>query len=351
MVCGVNAANLAAGGPVVEFRLADPHASLRGVRLAQEVRLPGDGLDFTYADGVWTLSVPRPDVDRMEYLFEVTHPDGGTEWVADPATPRSAPGAFGAKSVLEFDSYLAPAWLTGPAPEGRSTAIKVDSQILGTAVTGQLWSPAELGEDEPAPLVVVHDGPEFAELARITSYAAAMVEAGEWPELRMALLAPDDRDRWYAADPAYARALVTEVLPALGPATYTVGAGASLGGLAMLHAQRRYPDALDGLFLMSGSFFHPDHDAHEARFARYGPISRFVVELIGSVAGARTVPTVLAVGRTEENAANNDLMAATLRRLGYDVDLSKFGDVHNYTAWRDVLHPHLTELVRGLHTT
>lgn len=335
----------------VDFRLADPQARLRGVRLAQEVRLSGDSLDFTYTDGAWTLAVPRPDVDRMEYLFELTHPDGGTELVVDPSNPRSAPGAFGPKSVLEFESYVAPAWLAAGPPEGRTNAIKVDSSILDAQVTGQLWSPADLGEDAPAPLLVVHDGPEFAELAQITTYAAAMVDQGAWPSLRVALLAPGDRDRWYAADPAYARALVTEVLPTLGPATFTVGAGASLGGLALLHAQRRYPDAFDGLFLMSGSFFHPDHDAHEARFARYGPISRLVVELTGSAAGPRTVPTVLAVGRVEENAANNALMADTLRRLGYDVAQHEFGDGHNFTAWRDVLHPHLTELVRGLHTT
>jgi enterochelin esterase family protein len=38
-------------------------------------------------------------------------------------------------------------------------------------------------------------------------------------------------------------------------------------------------------------------------------------------------------------------MAATLRRLGYAARMVTVPDAHNYTAWRDALHPHLTQLV------
>ena len=52
--------------------------------------------------------------------------------------------------------------------------------------------------------------------------------------------------------------------------------GASLGGLAMLHAYCRDPDAFDGLFLQSGSFFTPRFDAHERRFPYYRRVVAFV---------------------------------------------------------------------------
>jgi hypothetical protein len=39
-------------------------------------------------------------------------------------------------------------------------------------------------------------------------------------------------------------------------------------------------------------------------------------------------------------------MATTLAGLGYDVVLHPVRDAHNYTAWRDALHPYLLDLVR-----
>ncbi|MBA3525230.1 MAG: hypothetical protein H0T85_11935, partial [Geodermatophilaceae bacterium] len=261
----------------VSFALPDPDDALCGVRLVQDVRIPGDRLAFARHDGVWTLRLDRPDVDRMEYRLELTHRDGRTEEICDPGNPLRAPGAFGEKSVLHFPNYRQPGWL-GAAAAGTGTSLSIDSRHLDATVTGRVWSPEGLADDAAAPVLVVHDGPEFDALSQFTRYAAAMIADGTWPPLRVALLAPGDRDRSDAADPAYARALATEVLPALGPTTHRFGVGASLGGLALLHAHRCFPTLFDGLFLQSGSFFHPELDAHEARFAHYGPISRFVVD-------------------------------------------------------------------------
>ena len=54
----------------------------------------------------------------------------------------------------------------------------------------------------------------------------------------------------------------------------------------------------------------------------------------------------LTCGRGEENAANNRAMAARLATLGWPSTLAEFDDMHNYTAWRDALDPHLTGLLR-----
>ena len=99
-----------AGGPAVTagdvvFRFPDPAHRLAGVRLSQDVRIPGDQLDFAPADGGWSLTLPRPSTWRMEYRIELRHDTGDgvrTEEVCDPANPLRAPGAFGEKSVLEF---------------------------------------------------------------------------------------------------------------------------------------------------------------------------------------------------------------------------------------------------------
>ena len=336
-------------GDSVLFRVDDPEGEMSGVRLHQEVRIPSDHLEFGY-DGIsWMLDVPRPEVDRMEYLFEVRDSSGATATMLDPDNPNRVRGAFGEKSVLELPGYVRPAWVHRPAPEGRRRSVQVITRSLDEPVDVVLWSPETLGEDVAAPLVLVHDGPEYDDLAGITTYLSAVVASGDSPAVRAALLAPGDRDERYSADLAYTRALCLAVLPRLTsevPTTVVVGVGASLGALAMLHAQRQGGGCLDGLFLQSGSFFHPRHDAHERRFSRYERVVRAVDGVLRGGGHPAPVPTVMTCGTLEENLANNRIMARALGAQGYDVTLREVRDVHNYTAWRDALDPWLTGLLR-----
>jgi enterochelin esterase-like enzyme len=343
-------------GPLIDaagvtFRLPDPHARLRGVRLYQEVRVPGDQLDFSYRRGVWSRYLRRPAVDRMEYLLELSHQNGGRETITDPGNPLRAAGAFGDKSVIEFPGYQRPGWLADSGCPSELSDFAVASRSLGSTVHGQLWSPAGLDPAEPVPLVVAHDGPEYARLASLTQFVAVLIGAGRIRPVRVALLAPGERNRWYAVNPAYARALTGEVLPRLAelaPSTIRIGAGVSLGALAMLHAHRSSPELFDGLFLQSGSFFQPELDAQERRFARFGPVTRFVGDLAQAVADPRPLPVAMSCGLLEENLANNRAMAAILDGLGYQVELEEVRDVHNYTAWRDAFDPALAGLLIGL---
>ena len=72
-----------------------------------------------------------------------------------------------------------------------------------------------------------------------------MIASGALPPHRIALVAPGARDEWYSASPLYAGALVRGVLPAVAAEVAVrgepVAIGASLGALAMLHAQHRTP--------------------------------------------------------------------------------------------------------------
>jgi len=55
---------------------------------------------------------------------------------------------------------------------------------------------------------------------------------------------------------------------------------------------------------------------------------------------------VLTCGALEENADDNRVMASALAAQGYSVSLHEGRDLHNFTAWRDAWHPHLTGLLR-----
>jgi enterochelin esterase-like enzyme len=332
----------------VTFRLADPERQLAGVRLVQDVRIPGDQLGFHRSGDRWELVIERPPVNRMEYLLELRHQDGSTGTVLDPGNPQQVAGAFGPKSVLEFPGYTLPGWLSIAAEPGNVADVDVPVKALDAVVSARVWSPGGTRHDERLPLLVVHDGPEYDTLASLTHYLSAGV-AGHWlPRLRAALLSPGPRDRWYSANMAYARAVCTTVLPAITGRVATsvrVGMGTSLGALAMLHAHCRYPDTFDALFLQSGSFFLPRFDSQERSFPYYRRVVRFVTDTHDGGLPPRPVPAVLTCGLIEENIENNRLMVKTLRGRSYPATLHEVPDMHNYTAWRDAFDPYLTELL------
>jgi enterochelin esterase family protein len=220
--------------------------------------------------------------------------------------------------------------------------------LLDGVIELSVWTPVDLEPGQPAPLLVVHDGPEYARLGGLTHYLGAAIGSGDLPPLRAALIDPGDRNEWYPANPDYARSLNEALLPRLADdaaATVRVGVGASLGGLAMLHFHRTFPNWLDGLFLQSSSFFTPDLDGHESNFSGYLPVTEFVASVSEAGDDPHPVPTVLTCGTVEENLANNELMAATLRGLRYPTQMIEVPDAHNFTAWRDALHPQLSALI------
>ena len=236
-------------------------------------------------------------------------------------------------------------------PAGDTRALEVPSRPLRARVAVTLWSPAGVTDGTPLPLLAVHDGPEYEARTGLTAIVAGLAARGRIAPHRVALLAPGPRDEWYSASAFYARALAGEVLPAIGRAVAVdrapVGIGASLGGLAMLHAQRRHPGALGGLFLQSGSFFMPRFDYMEKGFARYGRIVRFVRDVLREESFAHPVPATLTCGRDEDNLHNNRRVAAALKLQDYPAELHEAPGGHDWETWRAGLEAHLADLLAG----
>jgi enterochelin esterase family protein len=253
--------------------------------------------------------------------------------------------------VIEFPGYEPPEWvLDNEAPPGEVRELPLRSRRFRSTLPALLWSPADGDPHEPLPLLVVHDGPEYAQYSSLTRLLDHLVSFGETPDLRALLLPPVvNRDEVYSASTRYADGLVAEFLPAAvrhAPSgRQLVFLGASLGALAALHAHVRHPELAAGLFLQSGSFFRPRFDAHEATLARFSRITRFVSRAHGRLPLAPPIPTVVTCGTAEENLANNRALAAALDRRGWPVTTFWSRDAHNWTSWRDALHPLLAELL------
>jgi enterochelin esterase family protein len=284
----------------------------------------------------------------MEYLLEIEDHNGHRTTITDPGNPRRASGAFGDKSVMELPGYRPPRWLDEEPVPAEEAGLEVPAPGLESPLTATLWAPGAIEADEPAPMIVVHDGPEYAGLGDLTQYLGSAIASGALPPLRAALLGPTDRNEWYSANSTYATVLCVDLMAALDelvPTSLRVGVGVSLGGLAMLHAHRSYPRVFDALLLQSGSFFTPVLDPQESRFSGFAAVTGFVADVLAAAGDPHPVPTVLTCGVVEENLGNNAAMAHALQQLGYPAELVLLRDAHNFTAWRDALDPHLTELV------
>lgn len=334
-------------GATVRFRYPDPEKHLAGVRLLSSVRhadlefrVPGDG------GAGWELTLHPPGVRRIEYRFELTHPDGARETVTDPGNPMHAPGGFGESSVVYHPDYEAPHWLHHSGQGGSWHSLRLPVRGLHTILDIRIWSPH--GADRDAGRVLIaHDGPDYERFGGLARYTSSVIGDSRVPPYHLVLLPAGDREEWYSASPAYALALAGEIIPKIraefqGPPV--VGAGASLGALAMLHAQRRHPAGFAGLLLQSGSYFQPGHDHQESGFPRWGRIVRFTGQVLRSSRGP-AVPATLTCGMAEENLANNRDMADALRDQGYPVVLAETPDAHTWVGWRDALDPHLTSLL------
>ena len=352
----------ARSGPVVHddritFRLADPDHAFAAVGLMQDLQRPRDWTPFAKHGDEWVLDFPLLDVGRVEYQFKGVHHDGGEEVFCDPENAQRVPGAFGDKSVVFLPGYEEPTWLVGQdeALGGEVLRTTLRSQRLRADIDARIWTSDGADPEAPLPLLIAHDGPEYADLAGLLTFLDVCTRAERLPPMRAALLAPPwPRDEHYSASANYARALATELLPALqwlaptptDDPVHRVGMGASLGALAMLHVHRLRPRTFGGLYLQSGSYFRQRFDKQESGFPRFRRISRFVGEVLASDSFESPIPMVITCGTVEENLANNRAVAGALERQGYPVDLVVNRDAHNYVGWRDTFDPHLADLLR-----
>ena len=308
------------------------------------MRRPRNGPAFAWADGAWRLRFERPDANRIEYQLAL---DG--EVLCDPSNPRAADGPFGPKSVVEWPDYQAPGWLLSIADAGPIEELELRSRRLVARVRTLLYATPEPPAAD-APLLVVHDGPEYAQFSRLTRFLDAMSWEERIPPLRAALVQPVDRNETYSASASYSAALTRELLPELTqrvPHGPCVGIGASLGALAMLHAHVRHPRVFDGLFLQSGSYFRQRFDKHESTFPRYRRITRFVGGVLRGASPGRPIPVALTAGTAEENLRNNRALARALGANGYEAWLAEIPDAHNWTCWRDAFDPNLAALIEA----
>ena len=125
--------------------------------------------------------------------------------------------------------------------QGTLRGLRLESRRLRSDVGGLLWSAADTDPAEPLPLLIVHDGPEYAEFADLLRCFDHLVDFGDVPDFRAALLAPPgDRNESYSASARYGNALAAELLPALADGD----AGHAASPSSRARASARWPHSM-----------------------------------------------------------------------------------------------------------
>ncbi|HSJ28660.1 MAG TPA: alpha/beta hydrolase-fold protein [Acidimicrobiia bacterium] len=283
----------------------------------------------------WFVDLHLPADARIEYRLEVRRGDV-TETTLDPANDRVASNPYGHNSVLSGSEYPSPT--PGPSIEWRSREFRVPSVAFGGRRHHRLLSPSDVGDQEPLPLVMLHDGSDHLVHGAIAPRLGAAIRSGALPPLRVALLDPRRRHDEYTGDPHHAAHVALEVLPHVAKRVAVddrrVLGGSSLGAVAAWHAAHSHPGIFTGLILQSGTFAFTRHPEVSPDMAR--PIGAF---LEAAVAAPRAECLAIAqtCGRFESLVDWNRRAAAVLSGAA---DLHRYEERwtgHDWGAWGDML--------------
>ena len=311
------------------------------------LRWIGAGVDrnaFSKIEGtdLWHARIEVEDGGRFEYKLGIAQ-NGSESWHLDPRNPNRAGDPFGENSVAMTHGYARPEWsLPRGAPEGTVEVIEVESRIFGETRAERVYLPAGYPSCDH-PLIIIHDGGEYAEYASLKPSLDNLIDAGDIPPVVGVLIQAGNRMLEYPKGRRHARYVAGELLPAI-EARYRVShdpkdrvlMGASLGAVASLATAFRFPGTFGGLVLKSGSFIldrsalrhRPDGVFH--RVARLIQAASRVPDLPGTRAFVST-------GELEGLADENRALARFLKNRGVDVHFQSTWDGHHWHNWRDQL--------------
>jgi enterochelin esterase-like enzyme len=291
------------------------------------------------APGVWTHSLTLPLDAYIEYAYFL---DGRR--VADPLNPRRVPNGFGDTNNC-FTMPEAPRSLLLHRQRGVKTGqvtrtVLTSPRLAGGRRTVRLYRPAV---DGLYPLLLVLDGQDYFQRARLTVLADNLIHRGALPPLAIAFLdnAPQARFAEYGCSEALvwfvAEQLVSWVagqLPLVPGGGVHGVLGASMGGLAALWLGVRLPEVFGRVFSQAGAF--------TLGFSREPGLTTLL-----RLHPRLPLRVYLDCGRFDPLLAANRKMHALLEERGYEVTYREYSAGHNYPAWREGLAVGLEWLFGG----
>ncbi len=301
---------------------------------------------FSRIDGtdLWATSFEFPAEARIEYKLAIRR-RGRQRLALDRFNGARAPNPWGFNSELAGAGYRAPEWtrLRSGVARGLVSRHDFDSRVYGEDRSLHIYRPAGGGAEA---LLVVHDGGDYLGFAGLAKVLDNLIAAGKIHPVAAVLTDPGDRIAEYRASATHAAHIVEEVLPvarAEVAAERVVAMGASLGGVAALHAAWAYPGVFSGLVLQAGSFV-ADLGGPFRRGPVFAPVVRFLRRFM---AEPRPLPprAHVSCGRFDGLVNEARAMADHLAGRGVDVGYADIAAGHDWHTWRDLLGSALVHIL------
>lgn len=287
----------------------------------------------------WTQFEMPPDA-RIEYKICVVR-HARRRLLVDRFNRKIAPNPWGANSILTGSEYVEPQWAQfDPAVPQGAIITEVLPPILDAAPrVARIYTPPT---GTQYPLLVVHDGSDYLDFAGLATVLDNLIASGDIPPVAAVFSDPVDRFGEYRGSAAHASYLVDTLIPAArrhADVNGVIAMGASLGGVASLHAAWSHPGVYDGLILQAGSFVVELGGPHN-RGVLFKPVIKFMENFL-SDPGELPPKIHLSCGQYDGLVDDNRRLAEQLSHAATSVGHAEVASGHDWHAWRDLLRPAL----------
>ena len=284
------------------------------------------GTEFFY------VSLRAEPAARFEYKLIVD-----STWILDPVNSRQAMGGYGPNSEVTMPLYRPPQEIiarTG-VPRGTLDTLLFRSTLLGRAHPLIVYLPPRYASTgAPHPVLFVLDGGEYLGLGLMNVVLDNLIADDAIEPPVCVFLDPrtnpgnpqtSTRMKDYTMSDSFVAALVTEIRPFLlqkyritGEAARTGIMGASLGGLAALHASFERPDVFGLCAAQSGALWW--QESRLLRRIEQEPVKPFRV--------------YLDTGTMRDAQDESRRARAILTARGYQLHYEEHPEGHNWFNWR-----------------
>jgi enterochelin esterase family protein len=299
---------------------------------AQRISCTGDHLNWnsqgemlSRIDGtdLWFLRKNFPNDARLDYKFIV-----GSNWILDPLNPFTCLGGFGPNSELRM-----PAWSEQPeyGPHTNISKGKVRDTVFSSAALGnqrtiRIYTPAGFSLQMQYPLIVFHDGLDYANIAKATEIFDYLIENKKCSPFIAVFVPAVNRKAEYAGNQinTFTDFIAKDIIgwveknyPIRPEARYRAVAGASDGGNISLYCAMKYPNIFGNVAAQSSNVIQ----SIQERFAANPPLPLKVWLDIGSF----DIPVLIPLVKN---------LASTLEKQGYDMRYQLVNEGHSWGNWR-----------------